>query len=451
MNFLTAIKKYKNSVTRKYISITKDEIDTVDGDKWFVSKKIDGQLWFYVKEEKNSKIINSNESELTSKLKDIINELDKKFKAHKNLILAGELYYLTKDRERYGDTISGLGDKIKSKNLRFGIFDIVYSDKTYSLYKDKYNLLLKVATKNEKNFAHVIEHEIIDKKQVSKYFKDKIEKNNSEGLILRNDSQIYKVKIEETADLLVTGFTLGSKSNQVRSVSLGYFLNDNEIIHIGSCGAFDSETLRKDLFKKLDRLKITSNFQKIASNGTAYIFVKPEIVVEVKLLEMQGDKSNDQPIRHLKFEFKDNKLNATGKARSVSILNSKIINIRTDKKASLDDCGLNQIIKISGIPKEEFKEVSNKDLPKSKTLKKEIFKKEGKKGIAIRKFLFWKSNKEKISDYPSYLCYFLDYSEGRSDPIKRKLYPFEDEKLGLDYLKKLIDENIKKGWEKYSG
>ena len=451
MNFLSAIKKYKNSVTRKYISITRDEIDTVDGDKWFVSKKIDGQLWFYLKEGKNSKIINSNESELTSQLKDIINELDKKFKAHKNLILAGELYYLTKDRERYGDTISGLGDKTKAKNLRFGIFDIVYSDKTYSLYKDKYNLLLKVATKNEKNFAHVIEHEIIDKKQISKYFKDKIEKNNFEGLILRNDSQIYKVKIEETADLLVTGFTLGSKTNQVRSVSLGYFLNDNEIIHIGSCGAFDSETLRKDLFKKLNKLKTTSNFQKIASNGTAYIFVKPEIVVEVKLLEMQGDKSNDQPIRHLKFEFKDNKLNATGRARSVSILNSKVINIRSDKQANFADCGLKQIIRISGIPKEEFKEVSLKDLPKSKIIKKETYLKDSKKGKAIRKFIFWKSNKENTGDYPSYLCYYLDFSESRKDPIKKKIYPFEDEKEGLKLFQSLMDDNIKKGWEKYNG
>ena len=113
--------------------------------------------------------------------------------------------------------------------------------------------------------------------------------------------------------------------------------------------------------------------------------------------------------------------------------------------------GIDQIIKVSGIPKSEFKEVNNKDLPKSKIIKKEIFKKESKKGTAIRKFLFWKSNKEKSSDYPSYLCYYLDYSEGRSDPIKRKLYPFEDEKLGLGHLKKLIDENIKKGWEKHNG
>ena len=36
---------------------------------------------------------------------------------------------LTKERERYGDTISGLGDKSKRKNLRLGIFDIVVSDK----------------------------------------------------------------------------------------------------------------------------------------------------------------------------------------------------------------------------------------------------------------------------------------------------------------------------------
>jgi hypothetical protein len=270
-------------------------------------------------------------------------------------------------------------------------------------------------------------------------------------LILRNDSQIYKIKIEETADLLVTGFTLGSKTNQVRSVSLGYFLNDNEIIHIGSCGAFDSETLRKDLFKKLNKLKITSNFQKIASNGTAYIFVKPEIVVEVKLLEMQGDKSNDQPIRHLKFEFKDNKLNATGRARSVSILNSKVINIRSDKQANFADCGLKQIIRISGIPKEEFKEVSLKDLPKSKIIKKETYLKDSKKGKAIRKFIFWKSNKENTGDYPSYLCYYLDFSESRKDPIKKKIYPFEDEKEGLKLFQSLMDDNIKKGWEKYNG
>ena len=166
-------------------------------------------------------------------------------------------------------------------------------------------------------------------------------------------------------------------------------------------------------------------------------------------MEFQGDKSNDEPIRHLKYEYSDKSLNATGRSRSVSILNCNVVNVRSDKKANFEDCGINQIIKVSGIPKSEFKEVNNKDLPKSKIIKKEIYKKESKKGTAIRKFLFWKSNKEKSSDYPSYLCYYLDYSDGRSDPIKRKLYPFEDEKLGLNHFKNLVSENIKKGWEKH--
>ena len=220
-------------------------------------------------------------------------------------------------------------------------------------------------------------------------------------------------------------------------------------MHVGSCGSFASETIRKDLFKILNKSKVNSNFQKIASNGSAYMFVKPEIVVEVKLLEMQGDKSNDESIRHLKFKFDNKTLNATGKSRSVSILNSRVIEIRKDKKANENDCGLNQITRISGIPKEEFKDLSLKDLPISKIIKKATYVKDSKKGKAIKKFIFWKSNKEKTGDYPSYLCYYLDFSDGRKDPIKKKIYPFEDEKEGLKLFKLLLDENVKKGWEQH--
>ena len=138
-----AIKKYKNSVTRKYISVSNDEIDTIQkGDYWF-SRKIDGQLWFYYKSNKNSKIINSNENDISNLVKDIKKDLDKKLSKSKNIILAGELYFLTKDRERYGDTISGLGDNSKKKNLRLGIFDIVVSDKFLGSFEKKYNFLKK--------------------------------------------------------------------------------------------------------------------------------------------------------------------------------------------------------------------------------------------------------------------------------------------------------------------
>ena len=451
MNAVSLIKKYKNSVTRKYIFVSKDEINTIPKNDLFISKKIDGQLWFYCKSAKNSQIINSNENEISDVIQDIKKDLDKKLKKIKNIILAAELYYLSSERERYGDTISGLGDKSKRKALRFGVFDVVYMEKLFPDFNKKYEFLKKTLNTKTKEPSHAIEQTKAKQSELTKFFKDKIEKNNAEGLIVRDNSSIYKIKQEETADLLITGYTVSDKANQIRSVSLGVYLNENEIVHIGACGNFTSDALRKDLYKQLTKLKIKSNFQKIASNGAAYNFVKPAIVCEVKLLEFQGDKSNDEPIRHLKYEFINNSLNATGRARSVSILNSSIINIRKDKKPSYEDCGLKQIIRISGIAKENFKEQNNKNLPKSKLIKKEVIKKESKKGIAIKKFVLWKSNKEKASDYPSYLCYYLDFSDGRKDPIKRKIYPFEDEKIGLNHFKKLLDENVKKGWEKYNG
>ena len=451
MNAVSLIKKYKNSVTRKYIFVSKDEINTIPKNDLFISKKIDGQLWFYCKSAKNSQIINSNENEISDVIQDIKKDLDKKLKKIKNIILAAELYYLSSERERYGDTISGLGDKSKRKALRFGVFDVVYMEKLFPDFNKKYEFLKKTLNTKTKEPSHAIEQTKAKQSELTKFFKDKIEKNNAEGLIVRDNSSIYKIKQEETADLLITGYTVSDKANQIRSVSLGVYLNENEIVHIGACGNFTSDALRKDLYKQLTKLKIKSNFQKIASNGAAYNFVKPAIVCEVKLLEFQGDKSNDEPIRHLKYEFTNNSLNATGRARSVSILNSSIINIRKDKKPSYEDCGLKQIIRISGIAKENFKEQNNKNLPKSKLIKKEVIKKESKKGIAIKKFVLWKSNKEKASDYPSYLCYYLDFSDGRKDPIKRKIYPFEDEKIGLNHFKKLLDENVKKGWEKYNG
>ena len=451
MNAVSLIKKYKNSVTRKYIFVSKDEINTIPKNDLFISKKIDGQLWFYCKSAKNSQIINSNENEISDVIQDIKKDLDKKLKKIKNIILAAELYYLSSERERYGDTISGLGDKSKRKALRFGVFDVVYMEKLFPDFNKKYEFLKKTLNTKTKEPSHTIEQTKAKQSELTKFFKDKIEKNNAEGLIVRDNSSIYKIKQEETADLLITGYTVSDKANQIRSVSLGVYLNENEIVHIGACGNFTSDALRKDLYKQLTKLKIKSNFQKIASNGAAYNFVKPAIVCEVKLLEFQGDKSNDEPIRHLKYEFTNNSLNATGRARSVSILNSSIINIRKDKKPNYEDCGLKQIIRISGIAKENFKEQNNKNLPKSKLIKKEVIKKESKKGIAIKKFVLWKSNKEKASDYPSYLCYYLDFSDSRKDPIKRKIYPFEDEKIGLNHFKKLLDENVKKGWEKYNG
>ena len=75
MNEISLVKKYKNLIIRQFIFIPKEEIKSLDNKKdWWISKKIDGQLWFYVRDNKTSKIINSNESDISDKTNSIIKE-----------------------------------------------------------------------------------------------------------------------------------------------------------------------------------------------------------------------------------------------------------------------------------------------------------------------------------------------------------------------------------------
>ena len=448
MNYLSLIKRYKSVVAQGYTFLPVNEIKNLQNDDYFISRKYDGQLWYYIKEKDYSKIINVNERDISKALPALLNDLDNKTKQHKNLILAGELYFSTNDRERNGDVSSSINDVSRSKNLKLGVFDVVFSEKLNPEFSKRYDFLLDMLDVDKKASSHAIEQKKIKKNEIEKYFTKIVENEKGEGVILRNNTHIYKIKKEETIDAIITGYTTEEKANEIRSISFGVFINQNEIMHIGSSGNFSDLNLKKLLFNELTSLKINSNFQKVASNGAAYTFVKPKIVLEVKLLEFQADKSNDEPVKHVKFEVKNEKLNVTGKIRSVSILGSSILRLRDDKKANEQDCGLNQISRITGLSKDEFKTQEIKNLPESKIIQKEVYKKESKKGIAIRKFVFWKSNKEKVSDYSSFLCYYLDYSEGRKDPMKKKIYPFNDEKLGSMYFKKLIEENVKKGWNK---
>ena len=77
---ISKIVQYKNTITRKYILFSANEIDSLPKEKYWVSKKYDGQLWFYYKSENASKIINTSERDISDIVVDIKNELDKKFK-----------------------------------------------------------------------------------------------------------------------------------------------------------------------------------------------------------------------------------------------------------------------------------------------------------------------------------------------------------------------------------
>ena len=448
MDLRTSIKSYKNNVASKYDFIDASNLEQIGDQKYFCSKKIDGQTFFLAVQEDTIQILNSSLQDYSANLQHIIEEV-KNLKIKEKIIFVGELFDNSKKRERNGDVIVGLSSQDKSGNLAIALFDIVKQENTSNSFSDKYKKMKKLFGDDNTKPIFALPHQEFEISEIKKFF-DECLQDDGEGIILRNDANIIKVKKQESIDAVILGYTLELDQKTLRSVSFGSFKNDNEIIFIGSSGNFDSTINQSDLLSQLQKLNIDCDYIQIASNGTAYQFVKPEIVISVDFYDTQIEKSDQQPIKKPIFSLSKDSLRCIGKNQSMSILASTISSVRLDKEAITDQCGLSQLTRITGLDEDYFGlSLDLENLAKSEITKIQTFVKESKKGKAIRKFMLWKTNKENTGVFPPYVFYYLDYSEGRKDPIKRDINPFDDEKKALDFFNLAIEENVKKGWEEH--
>ena len=448
MDLQTSIKSYKNNVASKYDFLDASKLKQIGDQKYFCSKKIDGQTFFLSVQEDTIQILNSSFQDYSSNLQHIINEV-KNLKIKEKIIFVGELFDSSKERERNGDVIVGLSSKDQSSNLALALFDIAKQENTSHSFSGKYEKIKKLFGDDYTKPIFALSQQELELSEIQKFFDDCLQ-NNSEGIILRNDANITKVKKQESIDAVILGYTLEVDQKTLRSVSFGSFKNNNEIIFIGSSGNFDSSINQSDLLSQLQKLNIECDYIQIASNGTAYQFVKPEIVISVDFYDTQIEKSDQQPIKKPIFSISNDSLRCIGKNQSMSFLASTISAVRSDKEANKDQCGLSQLTRITGLDEDYFGlSLDLENLAKSEITKIQTFVKESKKGKAIRKFMLWKTNKEQTGVFPPYVFYYLDYSEGRKDPIKRDLNPFDDEKKALNFFNLAIEENIKKGWEEH--
>ena len=448
MDLQTSIKSYKNNVASKYDFLDASNLKQIGDQKYFCSKKLDGQTFFLSIQEDAVQILNSSFQDYSSNLQHIVDEV-KNLKIKEKIIFVGELFDSSKERERNGDVIVGLSSKDQSSNLALALFDIAKQENTSHSFSGKYEKIKKLFGDDYTKPIFALSQQELELSEIQKFFDDCLQ-NDSEGIILRNDANITKVKKQESIDAVILGYTLEVDQKTLRSVSFGSFKNNNEIIFIGSSGNFDSSINQSDLLSQLQKLNIECDYIQIASNGTAYQFVKPEIVISVDFYDTQIEKSDQQPIKKPIFSISNDSLRCIGKNQSMSFLASTISAVRSDKEANKDQCGLSQLTRITGLDEDYFGlSLDLENLAKSEITKIQTFVKESKKGKAIRKFMLWKTNKEQTGVFPPYVFYYLDYSEGRKDPIKRDLNPFDDEKKALDFFNLAIEENVKKGWEEH--
>ena len=444
LDFLAA---YRRKVAGNYRPLLLDEFGSLPANGLLVSSKIDGELWFLVSIQKTVFLCNTRGSVVYGDIP-LLNQAKS---LPENTIIAGELYAQVDGRRpRVGDLAALLAgtEKADVNKLTFGAFDLLKHSgtKVEGAYPHRYTQLQGLINASEQ--LSVVESHEMDRAQVLAQFESEVLTGQKEGLVVRLPTGlIYKLKPSVTIDAAIIAYTTRADQPKfARSILLGLMHPDGNIQIFGGCGNLGTDTDRKLLCAKLNTLKINAPIRYASDSGSLYSFVKPELVVEVKVSDLQLERSDGSHSSAMILSYQDESWQTRNLSPCPRPIHPVLVKIREDKKVNDIDVRIAQIEDY--MPKSKDAALVD-ELPQSKVLRREVWTKEAKGAVAVRKLLVWKTNKEKSNSlYPPFVVHWTDYSPGRGSPLDREVKLAPDEKAAMKIADSMVEENIKKGWEK---
>jgi hypothetical protein len=455
---LSKLKGYRKTVVAGYRPLLLDEISSnLTSGEMYISPKIDGELWFMIIEDDEVVLSNTRGKLIAGDIPLIseVSKISKRFKGR--VILVGELFVASKkSRPRVSDLASALGGGAKAEveKLGFAAFDIISGGDVESSiplvdYKDRLALIQRLLADGKR--AKCVKTETINSPgEVINYFDNWVDAGKAEGLVIRaGEGRIYKVKPSLSIDAVIIGYTEKSgDSSQVRSIILALMRADDTFQLLGSCGSLGDEKARKEMMQKIQKSQVKSNWRHTSGDGAIYHFVKPEVIVEIKVVDVQGEDSSGDSIRKMVLSIKDNEWVALQKLPCASVHHPVFIRYRSDKQVNALDLRIEQISDRCLISNKEIKaEVVT--LPPSEIVRREVYSKTIKEITSVRKLVILKTNKEEVdSDFPAYVVHWTDFSPDRKDPLKREVRLASVKETATTIAEEMLEKNIKKGWEK---
>ena len=446
-------RRYKASVAGRYRAIRPGDLQLIPHAPCFVSRKIDGELWLAELHEGKACLF-AHGRRLIEKgpLLDALRSIAQG--CQQPLIIAGELHVPAKGdaRERVGDVAAALADG-KQQSLAFAAFDVVELDGSAppADYHQRLEILKQLVDSDEAHPISVVAtEELQEPGELRSHVQNWVERGKAEGLVVRSSvGEIYKIKPSFSLDAVVVGFTIrASEPDQVRSLLLGLQRTEGSIQLLGACGNLPGEAMRRELLAELLPLVCPSSFRHSSSDGNLYRFVNPAVVLELSCTDLQTEDSSGDPIRRwaLRHEAQEG-WKPRVDAIAVSMIHPVVVRRRTDKQANALDVRVSQLQEVlPGLDPDAVLEP--RELPKSTLVRRQVWSKEGKGGLAVRKLLLWKSSKDEVwPGWPTWLVHFTDYSPDRKTPLERTIRSALSEGEAQQIADALIAEKIKKGWE----
>ena len=375
----------------------------------------------------------------------------------KSALIGGELYVQRDDgkRPRVHDVVRvarAPENQAQVDSLAFGIFNIYDLDgKDLSMHYG--NAIEKVQEIfGEDGLVHAVETVVGDEKLIFKKFKEWVEDNGEEGVVIRSDAiGVHKIKLRHTLDLAVVGFSEGidDRAGLLHSMLMAVIREDGTYQIIGRVGGGFTEEQRADLLKKLMPITVESEYAEVNSDRVAYQMIKPGVVIEISCLDIISRTSHGSTIDRMILEWDEDSMRWEGLRRLplCSIISPQFIRLREDKQSTAEDVKMSQISDIAEIP--ELQRVADDlILPTSTVMAREVAVKTLKGATMVRKLLLWKTNKEEVSrDHPAYVLHLTDFSPNRKEPLQHEIRVSSSETQIQSMLEEWRKKYFVRGWK----
>ena len=445
---------YKKDFLKKFIAISPQQIDKRLGDtQYWVTRKYDGEFADIFYEDGKAFIVNRSGRVRTGL--PCINEAITILKKNgiKQAVIPAELYvYDEKKKTRVNDLVNALTEEKKISTLRLACYDILelngneFFPKDYGETLEKLDNILK-----DGKLIHTVDWTVSKSNgQVKELFTQWVEKEGSEGIVVRSDMPfVWKIKPRHNVDAVVIGFTegTGNSRGQVRTMLLALIPEEGKYQIVTHVGGGITEQLKRQLFDYFTPRVMPSEYIETDSNHVAFQMVEPDKVIEFSVNDVRWETPNGL-IQNNILHIVEGKYILSETVNGISFVAPIIERIRDDKQADAGDVRLAQVENFSSFEPGKLQKLPLPKFRLSEMISREVYRKTIGEKIMILKFTTWKTNKEKTGEWPAYVLHITNFSTDRKQRLQREVNITDDRKQLDELLKSALDTYIKAGWKK---
>jgi len=443
------ITEYKRRVAATFKSIGKSFIPRISGNAYFISLKLDGEHAQLYYEDGEAMLVRPRGFVYLGLpcIRDGVEILKKA--GIKRALFPGELYAVDPEgkRTRVHDVVR-LTKKPRGREdlerLSFAPFDIqLVDDEEYLDFAQVFDRLHELFA--DTPLAPPAWVHTRDRAEIERCYREWVDQGGAEGLMIRTDlTYRYKLKAEHTVDAVIIGYV--AEEEMVTSVLTALVDEDGNLQVLGTVEKGFTDVQRTDLFQRLEEIRAQSIYTEVSRFHTPFLMVEPEIIIELTANDMTAERHNGKPVKKAVLSLEKGTYRLVRSAHFVSLQHTVFQRFREDKTVNPVDLRTAQVTDFIFI---DLSEKSGREIifPEVEILLREVYVKETKGKVAVRKLVAWKTNKETLDEaYTAYTLVLTDYSANRKDPLKQDIRVSDSREQILAMADELREKNVKKGW-----